>query len=221
MPFCVRCLLAAFAGSYVISIMVFACTAQPTPASVVNATEMAPAGVPANEVIIWASDMSVASLDEIDFIDDSASPGGKLIGLPNSADELNPPPESDPHATFEVQVQKGIPYRCWIHMRVGEPKGRSTANIVYVQFSKSVNGANQEIFRLSTNSYLSARGPAQPGWAWVGCDAQEGESLVYFESDGHTNVRIQAGAEGVGFDQLLLSPAKSLSSPPSEAVIAK
>jgi hypothetical protein len=179
-----------------------------------------PAGSPASEIVIYVSELSEDALSELDFIEDLASPGGKLIGLPNTGDELDPPPESDPHATFEVTVQSGVPYRCWIHMRVGEPKGRSTANIMYVQFSKSVNDLRQEAFRLSTNDYLTAHGPAQPGWSWVGCDAQGAASLVYFESDGETKVCIQAGAEGVGFDQFILSPAQFLDEGNSKAVFA-
>ena len=204
-----------------IAALASACTGAPGPALTVEPHVNEPARGVASEVIVYASDLTDEALRELDFIDDLASPGGKLIGIPNSGDELDPPPESDPHVTFEVPVRSGVPYRCWIHMKVGEPKGRSTANIVYVQFSKSVDRANQEIFRLSTNSYLIARGPAQPGWTWVDCDAEDGEYLVYFESDGKARVRIQAGAEGVGFDQFLLSPAKFLSSPPSEAVLVK
>jgi hypothetical protein len=179
-----------------------------------------PAGSPAAEVIIYASDLTTGALDELEFIDDPASPGGKLIGLPNNGDELDPPPESDPHARFAVRVESGIPYRCWIHMKVGEPKGRSTANIVYLQFSKSVDEVGQEVFRLSTTSYLTAQGPSRPGWAWVPCDVDDAETLVYFEG-AESRVRIQAGAEGVGFDQFLLSPAEYLDHPPSEAVVVK
>lgn len=214
--------LAAFvvSGTLIVFLLI-ACTAPPTPAPAVSATAMIPAGEPASEVIIYASDMPAATLDELNFINDPASPGGKFIGLPNSGDELDPPPERDPHATIDVQVRKGVPYRCWIHMKVGEAKGRSTANIVYVQFSRSVDEANQEVFRLSTNSYLTAQGPTQPGWTWVPCDAEGAETLVYFESDGQVRVRVQAGAEGVGFDQFLLSPANFLDSPPPNGIVEK
>ena len=198
-----------------------ACVAAPTPTPVVEAPVSQPAGSRAPEVIVYASDLSSEALDELNFIEDTASPGGKLIGLPNSGDELDPPPESDPHAIFEVQVQKDVPYRCWIHMKVGEAQGRSTANIVYVQFSKSVDASSQEIFRLSTNSYLTAQGPTQPGWTWVPCDAEDAESIIYFESSGPVRVRVQAGAEGVGLDQFVLSPAKFLNEPPTEAVVEK
>lgn len=211
---------ASLAGILTIALL-SACSAAPTSAPVAHLAVTKPAGSAAAEVIVYASDLTAEALDELDFTDEPLSPGGRLIGLPNNGDELDPPPESDPHATFTVQVEGGIPYRCWIHMKVGERKGRSTANLVYVQFSKSVDKANEEAFRLSTTSYLTAQGPTRPGWAWVPCDADEAETHVYFEGSGQSRVRIQAGAEGVGFDQFLLSPAKYLDHPPSEAVVAK
>jgi hypothetical protein len=173
------------------------------------------------EIVIYASDLPPNALDELDFMDDPASPGGKMISLPNNGDELDPPPENDPHFTFNVQVQSGIPYRCWVHLKVGEAKGRSTANVVWVQFSDSVNQANQEVFRPGTDSYLTAQGPTELGWTWVGCDGEGTDSLVYFLNSGEVTVRIQAGAEGVGFDQFVLSSAKFLNAPPSEPIVEK
>jgi hypothetical protein len=217
--------LALFAatGTLVLA-LISACASGPSTAPVVNTVAVETSEGSPSEVIVYASELSSDALVELDFIDDSASPGGSLIGLPNTGDELDPPPENDPHASFKVQIQSGVPYRCWIHMKVGEPKGRSTANVVWVQFSDSVNQANQEVFRPGTNSYLTAQGPQQLGWAWVGCDAAGSggpEALVYFQSSGEATVRLQAGAEGVGFDQFILSPAKFLNGPPSESIVEK
>ena len=200
----------------------------PNPVTVANTTVPAvtivppePVGSAPSEVVIYMSDLAAQGLSELDFIDNSTSPGGKLIGLPNNGDELDPPPENDPHLRFPVQVQSGIPYRCWVHMKVGTPKGRSTANVVWVQFSDSVDKTNQEILRPGTRSYLTAQGPQQEGWTWVRCDATDSDSLVYFSKSGEVTVRIQAGAEGVGFDQFLLSSAKFLNEPPSEPIVEK
>lgn len=179
---------------------------------------------PPPEVVIYASELPKRALSEFDFWDDPASPGGRLVGTPNTGDELDPPPENDPHVTFTVPVQAGIPYRCWIHMKVGSPKGVSRANMFYLQFSDAVDKANREVLKPRTRSYLTARGPAQPGWAWVGCDLEgssPSESLVYFRKSGEVTVRMQAGEEGVGFDQFLLSPGRFLEQPPGEAVVDK
>ena len=59
------------------------------------------------------------------------------------------------------------------------------------------------------------RGPEKEGWVWVGSDR-----LVSFRA-AEVTVRVQAGMEGVGFDQLVLSPSKFLEKAPSENVVAK
>jgi hypothetical protein len=175
------------------------------------------------EIIVYASDLPQEALSELDFYDDPASPGGKFIGLPNNGDELDPPPENDPHLTFNVQVESGVPYRCWVHMKVGTPKGRSQANTVWVQFTDAVDAAGQEILVPGSGSYLTMEGPGQEGWTWVECDWADSnaDSLIYFRNSGEITVRIQAGSEGVGFDQFLLSSGEFLNAPPSEAIVEK
>lgn len=179
----------------------------------------------APEVIVYAADLTESALYEFDVWKDPASPGGKSAGTPNTGGELDPPPENDPHVKFTVKVQSGVPYRCWIHMKVGAPKGVSQANKFWVQFTDAVDKANNEVFKPRTRSYLTAQGPTKQGWAWVSCDLEgaksSSESLIYFQTSGEVTVRMQAGMEGVGFDQFLLSPAKFLDNPPSEAIVKK
>lgn len=179
-------------------------------------------GVPP-EIVVYVADLPSRALSEFESWSDPASPGGKMAGTANTGEELDPPPENDPHVTFTVQAQRGVPYRCWIHMKVAPPKGKSEGNVLWVQFSDAVDAADKPIFKSGTGSYLTARGPARPGWAWVACDPAHGVSgrLVHFRTGGAVTVRIQAGMEGVGFDQFLLSPARFLEQPPSDAVVRK
>lgn len=181
--------------------------------------EGSPRDVPVSsprEVVIYASDLPKSALSEFEFWNEAASPGGRMVGTPQTGGNLDPPPENDPHVAFKVEVQQGVPYRCWIHMKVGAPKGVSQANKLWVQFTGAVDKANQEVFKPGTGSYLTAQGPTSQGWTWVGC----GESPISFRTSPVT-VRLQAGMEGVGFDQFLLSPARFLDKPPSEAVVTK
>ena len=104
-------------------------------------------------------------------------------------------------------------------MKVGTPKGKSQANVLWVQISNAVDKANKEVLKPGTGSYLTAQGPAREGWAWVGCESSE--PLIHFRTSGEVTVRLQAGMEGVGFDQFLLSPARFLDKPPSDAILHK
>ena len=203
-----------------------AATAAPAAApAATTAPTSAPAAAPTDDVVVYASDLQKSALtDEFDFADDSASPEGRLIALPNTGDKLNAPPEDDPHVTFPVQVQADVPYHCWIHMKVGAPKGVSQANRLYVQFSDAVDKSKQPVFTQGTGSYMTAQGPEHEGWTWVGCASSDPEapgSLIYFRISGKVTTRLQAGMEGVGFDEFLLSPARFLEQPPTEAVVQK
>ena len=149
---------------------------------------------------------------------------GRMVGTPNEGGDLDPPPENDPHVTFTAQVRSGISYRCWIHMKVGAPKGVSQANRLWVQFSESVDAANNAVFRPDTASYLTVQGPTDLGWTWVGCDLEGSgpqESQVFFGINGETTVRLQAGMEGVGFDQFILGPTQYLGQPPSQEIVTR
>ncbi|HEV8265304.1 MAG TPA: hypothetical protein VGQ06_10150 [Gemmatimonadales bacterium] len=183
----------------------------------------APSQGSAPEVVVYASELPASALSEFAFWNDPASPGGKLVGTPNTGEELDPPPENDPHVTFTVPVRAGVAYRCWIHMKVGPPKGLSQANKFFVQFTGAVDKGNKEILKPRSASYLTAQGPTQVGWTWVACDhpGGGGDPLVRFRTSGEVTVRLQGGAEGVGFDQFVLSPARFLEKPPADPVVPK
>jgi hypothetical protein len=194
------------------------------PGSMSSAVVLAQAHRPKSppEVVVYASDLPQGALSEFDIWRDPASPGGRLVGTPNTGDELDPPPENDPHVKFRIQVQPGIPYRCWLHMKVGAPKGKSQANMLWVQFSDAVDRANREVLKPGTGSYLTAQGPKRQGWSWVACEAAGSRSsLIRFRTGGEVTVRLQAGMEGVAFDQFLLSPGRYLEKPPTETIVKK
>lgn len=212
----------AFAG---FAIVVFAATgaAPQTPPGGAGAATQAKS-IGASEVIVHVSDLPRSALSEFQFWNDPASPGGRLVGYPNHGEELDPPPENDPHVIFKVPVQRGVAYRCWVHMKVGKAAGKSQANLLFVQFGDAVDEANREVLKPGTGSYLIARGPAREGWTWTACELPNGKGSaprIQFRTSGEVTMRLQAGMEGVGFDQVLLSPARFLDKAPSEAVVAK
>ena len=184
------------------------------------AAPAAPAATGPRDVVIHASQLPKAALSEFEVWKDAASPGGQLVGTPNSGGNLDPPPEDDPNVTFKLKVQGGVPYRAWFRMKVGAPKGVSKANRLWVQFTSAVDATGKEVLKPKTASYLTAQGPTQPGWTWVACNGADAKSsLVTFRTSGEVMVRVQAGAEGVGFDQFILSPARFLEKAPTDAVV--
>lgn len=209
--------------AYEVSPDVYGQTPPLEPAPTAQAGAPAPQTAAA-EIVVYAADLPESALAEFDFVDDPAAAGGRLALTPNTGGHLDPPPEDDPHVTLTVPVQGGVPYRCWVHMKVGTPQGESQANMLWVQLSGAVDAAGQALYVPDTGSYLTAQGPTQEGWAWVGCDQAEtpgSAALISFGATGEATVRLQAGMEGVGFDQLVLSPARFLDQPPAEAIVAR
>ena len=175
-----------------------------------------PAAVMPPDVVVHVGDLPANAFYELEAWKDPSSPGGKMVGVTNRGEELDPPPENDPAATFSARVQAGVPYRCWIRMKVGPAKGVSKANLLFVQFSGAVDKGNQEVLAPRTKDYLTVRGPEKEGWTWV-----SSERLITFRTSGDTSIRVQAGAEGVGFDQVVLSPGRFLKTPPTETIVKK
>ncbi len=169
----------------------------------------------APDVVVHVAELT-GGLYELESWKDPTSPGGKMLGVTNRGDELDPPPENDPNATFTMRVQGGVPYRLWVRMKVGAPMGRSTANLLFAQFSGAVDAAGKDVLKPQSADYIRLQGPARQGWSWVGSDR-----MVQFKSSGDVTVRVQFGAEGTGFDQIVLSPSRFLKTPPAEAIVAK
>ena len=188
-------------------------------AAVTLGVRVAVGQAPPPDVVVHMSTLPGSALYEFDIWNDPASPGGKLVGVPNTGGDLDPPPENDPNVRFKVRVLSGVTYRCWVHMKVGAPKGPALANRLWVQFTGAVDEGGRETLKPGTSSYLTAQGPTQRGWTWVACNAGSSPALVRFAAAGEVTVRVQAGMEGVGFDQLVLSPARFLNTPPTEAVV--
>ena len=111
-------------GGVGLAIMAFPAKAQGPP----------PEGPP-SEIVVHVYDLPRGALHGVRFLERPGLAMGRLVGTRNTGDELDPPREDDPHVRFRVQVQRGVPYRCWIHMKVGRPKGVSQANLLYVQFT--------------------------------------------------------------------------------------
>jgi hypothetical protein len=190
-----------------------------------RAPKPAPAKKPepaAREVVVHVAELPKGALyGELGLADDPGAAGGKLALIPQQGDTKDPL-ENDAQAVFKVQVQAGVPYRCWVRMRVGKAKGISPANLLYVQFTNAVDKAGKEILTLGTADYLTLRAPPKEGWLWLGRDLSDAKSVepeIRFRTSGEVTVRIAAGLEGVGFDQFVLSPAKHLEKPPAEAVV--
>jgi hypothetical protein len=121
-------------------------------------------------------------------------------------------------------VEAGMPYRIWIRGKAD--RNRRVNDSVFVQFSSSVTAAGDPTDRIGTTSattiQLADCTTCYPsGWGWQdnGSSASRGTlgPPIVFANTGWETVRIQTREDGLSIDQIVLSPATYLNTPPGTA----
>jgi hypothetical protein len=96
-----------------------------------------------------------------------------------------------------------------------------TNDSVYVQFSGSVTASGAPVFRIGSTAATAyvlenCSGCSISGWGWQdnGYGAGVLGAAIYFAMSGPQTLRIQTREDGLSIDQVILSPASYLTSPP-------
>jgi hypothetical protein len=129
-------------------------------------------------------------------------------------------PSANPAHYFEMtfEADAGRPYRLWIR---GKALSNSWANdSVFVQFSGSVTAAGAPTWRIGSTSATeynleecSGCGMSNWGWQDNGWGVGVMGTPVYFTA-GPQTIRIQVREDGLGIDQIVLSPEAFLNTAP-------
>jgi endonuclease/exonuclease/phosphatase family metal-dependent hydrolase len=127
---------------------------------------------------------------------------------------------ASPANYFEMTftAKAGTAYRLWL-------RGKATndsynGDSVYVQFSGAVTAAGAAAFRIGTTASTTVTiedciNCGVRGWGWN--DNYYGTavgSLIYFATTGTQTIRVQNREDGIGIDQIVLSPALYLTAAP-------
>ena len=172
------------------------------------------------EVVIYAG-APAAVAGNWNVVSDATAAGGKRIQNPNLGAAKLSTPLASPANYFELtfNAEAGKPYRLWIR---GKATNNHYANdSAFVQFDHSVDKAGAARWRIGTTSAADyvledCSGCAISGWGWqdTGYGAGVLGPEVYFSTSGAQRIRIQVREDGLGIDQVVLSPAKYLTTAP-------
>jgi hypothetical protein len=127
-----------------------------------------------------------------------------------------------PGSYFELtfSADAGRPYRLWVR---GKADNNSWTNdSAFVQFSGSVSQSGSPEYRIGTTSATvisieEGSGAGLSGWGWQDNGYSSLGPLIYFAASGPQTIRIQQREDGLSIDQVVLSAATYLSSPPGAA----
>jgi hypothetical protein len=155
------------------------------------------------------------------IVSDATAAGGARLQNPNAGAAKITTPLASPADYFEMTftATAGQPYHLWI-------RGKATSNAatndsVHVQFDGSVDASGAPIARIGTSQSAEVNiedcsGCGLAGWGWQDNGWGVGVTGVniYFATTGLQRVRLQVREDGLGIDQIVLSPARNLSASP-------
>ena len=123
--------------------------------------------------------------------------------------------------TFNADADR--PYHLWIHGRAQNDSWQNDS--IYAQFSDSVDGSGNPIFRINTTSATwvsleECSGCGEQGWGWqdnaYGSYGDLGPNIRFATSGPHT-IRLQQREDGFEIGQIVLSPERYLTAAPGAA----
>jgi Big-like domain-containing protein len=189
-----------------------------TLSAVVTVTLANPLAV-GDEAVLYASDATVAGAWQR-VSDGTAAEGVRLQSPDAGVPQLGwVPTRPTSYLDFSFDAVAGKPYRVWIR---GKAQADSPLNdAVYVQFDRSLNAAGAPAYRMGTVTGLNINleecdGCGLSGWGWQdpGWPIDVLGPVVYFETSGRQQMRIQAREDGIGIDQVVVSSVQFLNQPP-------
>jgi hypothetical protein len=177
-------------------------------------------GGTSGEIVLYAAKAPVIAGTWSVVADTTAAGGSRLQNLNAGAAKIAVPLAS-PGSYFELtfNAAANTPYHLWI-------RGKATANSyandsVHVQFDNSVDASGAAVYRIGTTTSTEVNiedcsGCGLSGWGWQ--DNAYGAGLkgsnIYFAASGTQRIRVQVREDGLGIDQIVLSPATYLTSSP-------
>jgi len=170
-----------------------------------------PVSAPGTDIVLYAANASVIK-GTWSVVADATAAGGKRIANADAAAAKLAAPLAAPANYFELtfNADAGVGYRLWMR---GKADGNCWANdSVFVQFSDSVDGSGNPVWRIGSSSATvvsleDCSGCGEQGWGWNDNGYNTAGTLVTFATTGPHTIRIQQREDGIVWDQLVLTAA--------------
>jgi len=174
-----------------------------------------------NEIVKYATDAANVA-GSWQFVEDGTAAGATRLFNPDAGTPKITTAAAAPGSYFDVtfNAQAGVPYHLWLRMTAQNDSW--TNDSVFVQFSDSVDGSGNPVWRIGSTSATvvsleDCSGCGEQAWGWNDNGYNSAGVLVTFATGGTHTIRVQQREDGVSIDQIVLSAVKYLSSPPGAA----
>ncbi|MGH9410781.1 MAG: SBBP repeat-containing protein [Vicinamibacterales bacterium] len=144
------------------------------------------------------------------IVQDSTAAGGWAVHEPDQGRAKVTTPAADPQNYFELEflADASVPYHLWLRMKADNDSYQNDS--VWVQFSDSIDGGGNPVWRIGSNdatpvSLEDCSGCGEQGWGWNDNGYGVPGTPVYFATSGWHTIRIQQREDGISIDQIVLS----------------
>jgi hypothetical protein len=172
----------------------------------------------AADVVMYAKNAS-AIFGNWQTVSDASAAGGARLWNPDAGVPKITTPSANPPSYFELtfNATAGVPYHIWLRMKADNDYWGNDS--VWLQFSDSVDGSGNPVWRTGTTSGTwvgleDCSGCGVQGWGWNDNGYGVAGTPVTFASSGTHTVRIQQREDGISIDQVVLSSRQWASTAP-------
>jgi endonuclease/exonuclease/phosphatase family metal-dependent hydrolase len=171
------------------------------------------------DVVLYAANAPVVRGNWATTTDGTAA-GGRVITSSDLGWSATNAPLASPSNYFEMtfDAPAATTYRVWLRLRASNNSKWNDA--VWVQFSDSTSVAGTALYRIGSTSGLLVNlercsGCGTSGWGWQNTAYWLTQATdIRFTTAGPHTIRVQTREDGVAIDQIVLSPAKYVTTPP-------
>jgi hypothetical protein len=171
-----------------------------------------------SDIVLYARDASATS-GAWQVAVDPAAAGGARMWLPDAGVAKLTSASQAPSNYFELtfDAPAGTPYHLWLRMKADADSWQNDS--VFVQFSDSVDGGGDPLWRIGSTSATivsleDCSGCGEHGWGWNDNGYATAGTAVVFATGGTHTLRVQQREDGVSIDQMVLSSGAYASTAP-------
>jgi hypothetical protein len=174
---------------------------------------------PPADIVLYPYDSSATGFNptaitgEWTLQQDTTAAGGWMVREPDQGAPKVTTPAADPDSYFELEflAQANTQYQLWMRMKADNNSYQNDS--VWVQFSDSVDGAGNPLWRIGSADATGVvledcNGCGEQGWGWNDNGYGTAPTPVMFATSGWHTIRIQQREDGISIDQIVLSSSK-------------